>query len=73
MIQAPLQLHLEVPPGREPEAAQVCRARMTAAGWEALCRFAAAVVLAQEEASTGQVVVVAPVSREHLAAVVAAR
>lgn len=69
MIQTPLRLHLTVPPGKEEVAAQACRERMTAPGWAALCRFAAAVVLAQEQACTGQVILVAPVSRENLAAV----
>lgn len=46
------------------------RRQMTDRQWEGLVTLAAAVVQLQEELATGQTVVVAPVSREVLAAMV---
>lgn len=69
----PLDVTFCVSPGEEGAAARQARARMRPHEWEALCRLAAAVVAMQEEAATGQVYLVAPVSLDHLAAVVKAQ
>lgn len=59
-------LGLQIAMGREEETAQAAASQMRPEHWEAVCRFAAAVVAEQERRSTGQVVLVAPMSRDRL-------
>lgn len=65
-----LDLTLCVADGAEDAAARQCLSQMRPTEWESLCRLAAAVVSLQEEVSTGQCYLVAPVSTEHYQAVV---
>lgn len=70
---AVLDLTLCVREGTEKQAAHECFARMTQAEWTQMVALAAEVVMLQEHLATGQVFLVAPVHRDHLAAVVRAR
>lgn len=67
---AALNLSLVVDPGTEAAAARQCFEQMRPEEWAQLVRLAAEVVCIQESQATGQVFLVAPVSSEHLAAVV---
>ncbi len=68
-----LRVSLTVEAGREAEAASQIRARSTSSQWELVVALAMAVVMEQEmRAAPGTVLLVAPVSRDHLAAVVKA-
>jgi hypothetical protein len=65
-----LDLTMVVPEGHERQAAAQLRSQMTDRVWTQMVALAAEIVTLQEQVATGQVFLVAPVEREHLAAVV---
>lgn len=65
-----LDLTICVPTGKARQAAMECFSRMSPRQWVEMTHLAAEVVALQEQVATGRVYLVAPVSAEHLAAVV---
>lgn len=70
MAKFALGLTLTLQPGRARENAEHLAQQATASEWQLILDLATAIVAVHESRNDGQIVHVAPISKDHLAAVV---